>query len=158
MERPIRPEAIRIMAEMERELSPEFSPEDSRLYVERKREKPLVVRYDIIHMAYFALSLSLTDTNLILIVPGLEKKLSLQTYGHELTHTLRGEAPHYNITLAECLARGVHFFNSIHKDADGIYDSPKEDIAESVGQFMLACYLRKEQSLPSVIKRMYRYG
>ena len=158
MKRPLPREAIRIIAEMKRELPPEFSPEDSRLYVERKREKPLVVRYDIIHMAYFGFSLSLTDTDLILIIPGLEKKLSLQTYGHELTHTLRGDAPHYNITLAECLAQGVHFFNSIHKDAGGIYDSPKEDIAESVGQFMLSCYLRKEQSLPSIIKRMYRYG
>ena len=156
-------EAYQLTFQIESELGRNFSISDLVGYVAKERNKKILIIERLIHTAYLGLCFSFKNCDLIIIAPGLSKRLYLITLLHELIHILRNEATHYERHYDRDLHDEVASLDMIHRDADISYEElPKavktiEDIAEATASLLFEDVWKHEESIPTIVQRIYGY-
>ncbi len=156
-------EAYHLVSSIERKLGTALSISDLLAYVSKERSKEIIVEELLIHAAYLGLCFSFTNCDLIIIAPGLSKRLYLITLLHELMHILRNEAKHYDKPYDRLMHDLVLSCNMMHRDADTFYEGlpegirTKEDIAESTATLLFEYVWKHEESIPAIVQRIYGY-
>ena len=163
MELDLPDEAYEHAATIESKLGETFSIHDLIKYVSGERNKKIVMGEKLIHTAFFGVCFSFINCDLIIMVPGLSKRLYIFTIIHELIHVLRNEAVHYNKIYDRELHNNIFSYEGLHRGAAVLYEDlseetkRKEDIAESTATLIFGHVWRDEESIPAMVQRIYGY-
>lgn len=141
-----------------------FSLEQAIALVEQKRNRKLIVVEKRIKNSYMGLAFSSDDSvvdpyDLVILLPGLPRRLYIESFFHEVTHVLRGVAKQISRAYDESLITDILSFDLVPKKSIGLYERNfEEDVAEAAATLLWRRVWTYEMEGPEVLRRIYGSG